>query len=341
MSHCFARLLFFALALAPLPSVGQLPRLPGWPTCYPGTNCARDLHERAELQQRTTVIGDDGMPIGIHKPTIWEFGNLRIRDGTTIITNGYPLSIHVQGNLVVEGTATITSFEPMIKPEASHNEIGSSNISPDKPSPPRHASDCVKPSCRGINGVPGDAGESGSAGADGKDAQPVRIEVLGAASGTLRIVNRGSDGEPGGIGAPGQRGGDGGSGGPASGSFLSCVGLPGDGGAGGNGGRGGDGGRGGRAGNGGSVYIKVARSDEIKILLDTAPGKPGSGGAGGQGGAPGVPGSGGSGTTLCNGGFRGYPGNPGENGIDGVPGTLGTAGDLIATPDVNIQPLPT
>ena len=51
--------------------------------------------------------------------TTWVASNLNIDDGALIVTNGHPLTILVLGDLKINGSATILSFDPAAQATSS------------------------------------------------------------------------------------------------------------------------------------------------------------------------------------------------------------------------------
>lgn len=293
---------------------------PAGAPCYPGILCAAE-----KLGPQT---------IALTEPTKWLFSSLEIADGTIIITNGYPLSIIVEKDLLVLGSATIRAFARDAVPiteivEAAHGSNGNSfDRGPNTGGP------C--PSCRGLDGGNGAPGAPGANGSNGQDAGLISIEIRGSASGSLVVANVGMRGGDGGVGGNGGAGGNGQQGGLAVGAGgpfgikLGCASGPGAGGNGGSGGSGGAGGRGGNGGNGGDVALLVRGASKVfREEIDRTGGQAGQVGKPGIGGAGGLPGYGGRGSAGCEGreierqGKPGAPGNPGQAGVKGQPGAPG------------------
>jgi hypothetical protein len=286
-----------------------------WPTCYPGVDCESSARQQQSLKNRSDTLDKT---VELSKATVWEYGNLRMLDGTTIVTNGYGLLIQVAGDLVIDGEATIRSYKSYGKAS------GPNSRKPDQVA--RIEEQCSEPGRQPNAGPPG---IDGPPGADGKDAGPIRIVVIGHARGSLVIENRGTDGSDGGRAGNGGRGINGCKGQQARGTLLSCAVAGGKGGDAGDGGTGGTGGQGGRAGNGGNVAIYGPNVGSLKVRIDTSPGKPGDGGAGGGGGAAGEPGDGGDGSLFCPGGSSGRLGQPGRSGPGGKAGGPGKSGTKL------------
>jgi hypothetical protein len=267
--------------------------------------------------------------IQLERPEIIDATALKIDGGTTIVTNGYPLTI-VVGDLIIDGTATIRSFSEEVlsklpqKPEpAQAGTIGASfNPGPD--------SEGQGNAQNGNSGGPGGNGMAGKPGLPGKDAGPIAIVVTGNASGELKILNQGALGGDGGNGGDGGVGGSGQQGGRAVpnmhlGIAMGCEKGPGHGGNGGPGGAGGDGGNGGDVKIG--VYGNVSGFRITKCSLEGS--HPGAGGLAGKEGVGGYPGFGGRGAPGCEGRIqerKGSPGQTGNSGRAGQPGQVGKGG---------------
>lgn len=265
-------------------------------------------------------------------PEIIQAGKLTIKDVTTIVTNGFPLTIVVT-TLTVEGAATITSFSDETLSAAPAKARTGNSGQPGQSFNPGPNTEGQGDGRNGNPGGAGTAGVSGDPGTAGKDAGPIAIIVTGNASGTIRIKN---DGAPGGDGGDGGRGGNGGSGQQGGravpnwhfGVAIGCAKGPGFGGAGGAGGGGGNGGAGGNGGNGGVVKIAVYGdlSGFTVSGCSAVGGRPGNGGSVGAGGSGGAPGFGGRGAPGCEGRIQERMGPPGQNGASGSAGPAGQIG---------------
>ena len=233
-----------------------------------------------------------------------------------IITNGYPLTLNVNG--ILGGTAQIRSFPPGRPTSGSNGGNGGNGRSGNNGS--------------GQNGADGQPGGHGASGVNGKSAGNITIRA-NRIDANLIISNKGQPGANGGNGGNGGRGGNGGQGSPSSAGFSiggvgDCRSGPGRGGKGGNGGPGGNGGNAGNGGNGGNVYIEVEEiSSTISIQTDGGgaglPGSEGRGGSEGTGGPEGaLNGPCGSAGRVGANGTIGNEGNPGTTGNDGDYGTI-------------------
>jgi hypothetical protein len=272
--------------------------------------------------------------VQLNGPTSWTVAKLTLADGATIVTNGHPLTIVVTGDLVVDGTATITSFPAadrglnrQVPHKAGRGADGASHdrgMGSDGPGVNGN---------RGADGGHGGAGAAGTNGNKGRDAGVVTIVVSGTATGRLLVVNTGMDGQPGGEGGDGGRGGNGQQGGRGV-TKRGPLGIPagaekgpGFGGNGGSGGPGGTGGRGGDAGNGGNWSFTVLGSkDGLSVQIDLRAGSPGPGGRGGAGGPGGEFGWGGRGNVMVHGREEERKGASGASGAAGAPGPAGSPG---------------
>ena len=284
--------------------------------------------------------------INLSETTTWvSKGNAIVSGRVVIFTHGFGFTWQVNGDLKIQQELSIVSF--------TDQEIIAAGASvPSTPPPgPKGASFNFGPNsegcgvaCPGARGGDGANGTSGQSGLAGRPAGKVIIIVTGAASGTLSIVNRGTDGGPGGRGGDGGPGGDGQQGGRAAPSEVKAFGLtlgckagPGSGGNGGNGGAGGPGGNGGRGGDGGDIIVVVAgNSANFHLAYSTTPGAAGPPGAGGTGGQGGRYGFGGRGSQGCEGretDRRGSDGATGPNGPPGSAGSPGQPGSIALTPD--------
>lgn len=155
-----------------------------------------------------------------------------------------------------------------------------------------------------------------SPGEQGQSAGQITINVSGTASGRLRILNMGINGQRGANGAKGPSGGNGEQGHEGRGNPL-CSNGPGWGGMGGRGMAGDHAGDGGNGGNAGAVRLTVNNPSPAFLVEVSA--------KGGFGGAPGLPGGGGSpGLQGCGG--RGGPCLSKEFERQGVMGLAGAAG---------------
>lgn len=272
--------------------------------------------------------------IQLNGATTWTLSKLTMADGAVIVTNGHPLTVVVTGDLVIEGTATIQSFgkaERAVNQQVPHKAgRGGDGASHDR------GPETDGPGVNGDGGAAGGGGASGAGGANGnkgRDSAGVTIVVSGAASGRLRVLNTGMDGQPAGEGGDGGRGGNGQQGGRGvtkRGPFGVVLGAekgPGGGGNGGNGGAAGAGGRGGDAGNAGNLSLNVVGDRKmLTVEVDLRAGAPGSGGRGGAGGGAGEFGWGGRGNVGVHGRVEERKGGPGQGGPAGPNGAGGSAG---------------
>jgi len=253
--------------------------------------------------------------ISFTQPTTLRYGTLRIADGTVLETNGHPLTINVEKDLIIAGGAAIRSFNPAapLPPPPPKPAQARSGVSHD----PGPNTEGGARSERGADGGPGEPGKTGPEGRDGADAGPIVINVAGTARGTLRVVNVGAPGGPGGAAGDGGDGGNGQQGGRATpqrvgGVVVGCARGPGWGGKGGDGGPGGQGGAGGEGGRGGVTIINVAQPGEDLIVeADIRGGLSGPYGPNGQPGRAGVGGYGGRGSEGCDGRETERRGDPG------------------------------
>jgi hypothetical protein len=249
-----------------------------------------------------TVLGNRDL----QKSENLTYDSVVIPRDTVIQTNGHDLFMTVNDDMNVEGEALIEAFD--YESVAKNNRAGVDG----KPGADglNYIGSASNVGAQGRDGGDGQPGQPGVNGAAGKSAGQITLTVNGKAHGALRVLNRGTNGQPGGNGGRGGNGGHGEGGGPGASSgsaeyFLTGRHM-GAGGRGGNGGRGGDAGHGGDGGNGGSVTIYIARNIGFVLKeLDTIGGESGTGGKPGRGGSPGQPGGGH--------GNRGT-GRPGENG---------------------------
>jgi hypothetical protein len=225
-------------------------------------------------------------------------------NGFRLVTNGYPVEITVDRDLIINGTATIVSFDG-------------------EPAPPPKR---LKAASGAQPGAPGASGQQGTAGTTRLDVGNVYLRVSRSATGTLAIINRGSPGQPGGDGGDGGDGAAGPPGRPAQSAIFACAHGGTSGGRGGDGGAGGAGGPGGPGGDGGRIEVEVGNRRELQVTCDPAGGDPGHGGKGGRPGNGGPGGPGGEGAILCNGG------DPGSTGARGKEGELGPAGRAFGRP---------
>ncbi|BEU02972.1 hypothetical protein OAG1_17720 [Agarivorans sp. OAG1] len=253
--------------------------------------------------------------------TITSDSDLIIKDGVEIVTNGHALTIFVKDNLIIQGNASITSYQNANNPIAPSKAQKGSNGGA--------ASGQGQPGKRGGNGISGAAGENG--------ATPggVSIFVVGDAQGSLRITNNGGNGGNGGEGGDGGNGGKGGQGHRAKPNWVlgvaaGCESGPGWGGVGGAGGNGGNGGDAGNGGDGGRIEFFVGGTAErLDLIAESRGGAKGNAGSGGEHGIGGHGGESGRGAAGCSGGHRpgkpgaiGSKGNPGRNGVEGTGGAI-------------------
>jgi hypothetical protein len=284
--------------------------------------------------------------------TKWVFSELTL-NATTIKTNGYKLTIIVNGNLNIIGNARIYSFDkPASQPDPKKP------VKPARGTPsydPGPNTPGYMPGANGRTGGGGPAGINGTAGASGKSAGDILIRVKGSASGSLAIVNDGLPGGDGTDGSDGANGGNGEQGGIAIPNRINLLGVsiiagcakaPGFGGGGGPGGKAGNSGDAGSGGNGGSVSITVegevsrltlAHGYQRQFFVNASaaaagagrPGDPGQPGVGGSGGF------GGKGSEGCLGRVtegRGTDGPSGEEGRFGNTADSGLPGDIQLSP---------
>jgi hypothetical protein len=261
-------------------------------------------------------------------PTVWVYDSLSFENGSSIRTNGYPLTITVLGDLTIRGEASIYSFPEGQRPAKPAKPDAAPNGRGFDPGPNSEGFGAPGPS-----GQPGLPGVPGTPGVDGQTPGPIVLIVVGRYNGgTLRIANAGGNGGPGGDGGNGGNGGSGGQGQRATsnlvfgGVVVGCASGPGVGGAGGVGGAAGPGAPGGAGGNGGDITVLVRGAIQGQIIARSPPGDPGRGGEPGQPGAGGQSGFGGRGAAGCEGreterrGPPGPSGNPSSRGNDGPRG---------------------
>ena len=255
--------------------------------------------------------------ISLTQPTTFRYPSLEIADGTIIETNGLPLTITVDRDLKVLGSATLRSFNPAATPPDSPRAAaaGQAGISFD----PGPKTEGAPGSSRGSDGGAGAAGEPGAPGGNGRPAATIVVKVGGRATGRLVVRNDGQRGADGGPGGAGGAGGDGQQGGRASPAFVGCAKGGGLGGNGGDGGPGGIGGTGGPGGAGGRVEIEVRGGGSLLVDATARPGPRGGPGASGASGPPGRAGFGGRGARVCQGEETNRIGSPGRSAAPAAP----------------------
>jgi hypothetical protein len=279
-------------------------------------------------------------PVELTGPTGWTLSKLTFTDGAKIITHGYPLTITVTVDLVIEGTATFFSFVTADQ-AANHNRPAKAADGGNAPNHNRGPnSEGPGNSKPGAAGAAGGRGTDGTNGKDGKIAGSIIIVVMRTAEGNLHLVNTSTDGQPGGDAGNGGRGGDGQQGGRAVPGLIGCASGPGGGGNGGAGGNGGNGGQGGAGGNGGNVSMSVfGNKSKLTAEAELRGGLAGIGGRGGNGGHGGDFGYGGRGSRGCEGREqqrKGASGGPGAHGQPGSVGGQGAAGRFEGNVEANI-----
>ncbi len=238
--------------------------------------------------------------ISLTAPTTLRYRSLRIADGTVIETNGHALTLTVDRNLVVDGSATIRSFDPTkaLDPAPPPPRPGPDGATFDPGPNTEGAPDAGD----GANGGDGQPGSTGLTGLEGRNAAAIILRVGGGARGKLTIVNDGGTGGIGGFGGSGGNGGNGQQGGRGKPAFIGCEKGGGSGGKGGNAGVGGAGGPGGSGGRGGTIDIRISdTSDALLVRARAFSGSAGPTGQPGAAGTPGGPGFGGRGSRGCRG----------------------------------------
>jgi hypothetical protein len=137
------------------------------------------------------VILDGGQPMIVQ--------DLTIKDGTVIYTNGAQLTIMVLNDLKIEGKATIESYTPDAR-KAGNPPSKPPKANDGQSYDPGPGTSGRAPSAGGRSGGEGAEGRPGLAGETGKSAGALTIVVNKNATGQLRIVNTGINGQAGGQG---------------------------------------------------------------------------------------------------------------------------------------------
>ncbi len=254
--------------------------------------CALTVFAQAAPQNGDTLTLDGSTltvgPVGADKTTSLNVKELKLVNGSRIVTNGNKLKITA---------SRITSYDGQIISFLPNN-----SRAPDSPLgvPGKAGADggTVEIDAAELQGrlsieLPGQNGGSGGRGFDGV-AGPAGARGNDGADHLFDCAHGGGDGRAGGDGSPGTSGAPGGAAG--SGGTLTL--------------------RGG------------IKTQQNSILFSGAPGVPGVGGSGGGGGAPGLGGQGGSGSVYCRGGHPGPDGRAGANGSPGASGTAGQSGSI-------------